>query len=100
MLIYSAIFIVSGAVLETIFHFLEKFTIYLYARGGKVRSSKIYKIPFELLYWGKFIVVSLSLYFMMVYTKGGFSIIEIIFFFSIFVLGMYVLNQYFKDLKY
>lgn len=99
-ILYSLIFLCSGIVLETIFYLLEKFVLYIYSRKGKIRNKKIYRIPFEILYWGKFPIVSTILYYMLKYTPEQFNVFQIIFYFSLFAMGMYVLSEYFKDLKY
>lgn len=99
-ILYSFIFLGSGIALETVFYFLEKLIIYVYSRKGEIRNKKIYRIPFELLYWGKFPVVSTLLYYMLKYMPQQFNLFQIIFYFSIFAMGMYVLSEYFKELKY
>lgn len=97
---YSLIFLGSGIIIEIFFHILEVLVIRTYSRRGVVRSKRLFRIPFEILYWAKFPVVSAILYYMVKYIPSHFNLIQIIFYFSLFAMGMYVLNEYFRDLKY
>lgn len=97
---YSLIFLGSGIIIEIFFHILELLVIRTYSRRGVVRNKRLFRIPFEILYWAKFPVVSAILYYMVKYIPSHFNLIQIIFYFSLFAMGMYVLNEYFRDLKY
>lgn len=96
----SIIFLGCGAFFETIYFILEKMIIKGYSRKGKVRNKTLYRVPFELLYWSKFPAVSTVLYYMATSALSEeFTIMQILFYFSIFAMGMFVLNEFFKELK-
>lgn len=99
-IMYSLGFFISGAILETIFYFIEKLIINSYSHRGKVRSRRLYQVPFEIVYWAKFPVVSALMYYTVTNLPDTFNFFQIIFYFSLFALGMFIMSEYFKDLKY
>lgn len=96
---YSIIFICCGAFFEVIYFFLEKAIISAYSYKGVVRNKTLYRVPFELMYWSKFPLVSTVLYYMVTKSPQEFTLMQILFYFSLFAMGMFVLAEFFKDLR-